>query len=159
MILVFLGTQDKPFDRLLNKIDELIDKKIIKDKVIAQVGITKYKGNNIEVFDFKDKNEINDLINEADLIITHGGVGTITDCIKQNKKVIVVPRLKKYDEHTNDHQVEITKEFDKLEYIIPVYKLNDLEEKIKESKKFKPLMYKSNNENFKNKLTEYIDSL
>ena len=49
MILVLLGTQDKQFPRLLKEIDRLIEKKVIKDKVIAQVGITKYNSNNMEM--------------------------------------------------------------------------------------------------------------
>ena len=43
MILVMLGTQNNSFHRLLEKLDELINKKIIKEKVIVQAGYTKYK--------------------------------------------------------------------------------------------------------------------
>ena len=48
MILVTLGTQDKSFERLL-KIDELIDKQVIKEEVIVQAGHTKYESNNMEI--------------------------------------------------------------------------------------------------------------
>lgn len=159
MILVFLGTQDTPFERLLIELDKLIDEKKIKQKVIAQIGTTKYESKNIKTFDFIIKEKMNELIEEADLIITHGGVGTITDCIKKEKKVIVVPRYKKYGEHTNDHQYQITKEFSEKGYIIPSYEVCDLLSAIKKSNKFIPAKYKSNNNNFKRKLKEYIESI
>lgn len=47
------------------------------------------------------------LIDEADLIITHGGVGSVISSVKMWKKEIASPRLAKYGEHTNDHQLQI----------------------------------------------------
>ena len=109
MILILLGTQDKPFERILKAVSSEIKKGNIKEKVIAQVGCTKFDDDKIEMFDFISKDEIASLIDKARIIIAHGGVGIITECINKNKKVIVVPRLKKYKEHTNDHQLQITK--------------------------------------------------
>ena len=103
MILVLLGTQDKPFLRLLKMVSKEIDKGNIKEKVVAQTGYTAFSDKNIESFDFKNKEEIEKLIDKARIIITHAGVGTITECLEKGKKIIVVPRLKKYLEHTNDH--------------------------------------------------------
>ena len=57
-------------------------------------------------------------IDEADLVITHGGVGTIFSALKKNKKVIAIPRLEKYGEHINDHQIEICEELEKEGYIL-----------------------------------------
>ena len=62
MILVTLGTQDKPFTRLLKKIDDLIDKGIIKDKVVVQAGTTKYESNNMEIMDLIPMDEFDNLL-------------------------------------------------------------------------------------------------
>lgn len=159
MILVLLGTQNKPFNRLLKAISKEIKRKSIKDKVVAQIGCTIYKDENMEIFDYKPKEEINELINKASIIITHGGVGTIIECLNLGKKVIVAPRLSKYKEHTNDHQLQITKEFYEKGYILPLYNFNDLTKILGEAKKFKPKKYESNSQNFKNKIREYIDNL
>ena len=159
MILVLLGTQDKPFKRLLNAVLKAKEKGIIKDKVVAQIGCTNFKSEKIETFDYKEKEEIEKLIDKAKLIITHAGVGTIIDCISKNKKVIVVPRRKKYGEHTNDHQLEITKEFEEKKYIKPNFNLSKLGDTINEINKFKPEKYVSNSINFRNKIKEYIDNL
>ncbi len=159
MILVLLGTQDKPFNRLLDAILKEINKGNIKDKVIAQIGSTVFESDKIKTFDFIDKQEIKELICKAKFIITHAGVGTITDCIRENKKVIVVPRIKKYGEHTNDHQLEITKEFALKKYVLPVYDVKNLSKALKEIKDFKPNKYESNNDNFKELVKGYIDKL
>lgn len=158
MILVLLGTQDKPFERILKAVAKEKKKGSIKDKVIAQVGCTKFYDDKIKTFDFTSKDEIESLIDKARIIITHAGVGTITECLSKDKKVIVVPRLKKYGEHTNDHQLEITKEFALKGYVLPLYDVKNLSKTLDDIKTFKPVRYESNTERFKNKVKEYIDS-
>ena len=89
-----LGTQNNSFKRLLKELDKLKENKVIKDKIIVQAGYTKYKSDNMEIFDFIDKDKLEEYQSEADLIITHGGVGSIVSSIKKGKKVIAIPRLK-----------------------------------------------------------------
>ena len=159
MILVLLGTQDKPFDRLLKAVSNEIKKGNIKDKVIAQVGCTKFNDGKIKTFDFVSKEEIQNYIDKARLIINHAGVGTIIECISKGKKVIVVPRLKKYGEHTNDHQLQITKEFANNGYVLPLYDVKKMGKVLEDIKSFKPLKYESNAEKFKVTVKNYIDNL
>lgn len=154
MIFVMLGTQDIAFNRLLDMIDKAIEKGIIKEKVIAQIGCTKYKNNLIETFDFCTKDEMLKYIEQSDVIITHAGVGSIMSALKLNKKVIGCARLSKYSEHINDHQLDILNEFYNNKHILKLD--NDIEKVLKEIKTFKPKKYKSNNENFVNKLNEFI---
>ena len=65
MILVTLGTQDKTFIRLLEKIDDLIEKGLIKDQVVVQSGYTKYHSSNMEIFDLIPQDEFNSLMDAA----------------------------------------------------------------------------------------------
>lgn len=159
MILVLLGTQDKPFLRLLKMVSKEIDKSNIKEKVVAQTGYTTFSNEKITTFDFKSKDEIEKLIDKARIIITHAGVGTITECLEKGKKIIVVPRLKKYLEHTNDHQMQITKEFEMKGYVIALYDNKRLSAALEKIKTFKPKRYESNSENFKMKIKDYIDNI
>ena len=159
MILVTLGTNDESFIRLLKEIDRLIDKGTIKDKVIVQAGCTKYESNNMEILDLVPREKFDELIKECDLLITHGGVGSILTGINNNKTVIAVPRLHKYNEHGNDHQLQIVENFGKLGYIIPVNDMNDLEKAIKGYKSFKPKKFVSNTNNFIKLIEDYIDSI
>ena len=157
MILVTLGTQDKTFVRLLDEIDKLINKGIIKDKVIVQAGFTKYSSDNMEIFDLIPQDEFNSLMDKADLIITHGGVGNVISALEKNKKVIAVPRLAKYGEHINDHQTQIIAKFNSLGYIIGLQDVEELAAALTTVKKFKPNKFIHNNNKMLNLVSELID--
>ena len=157
MILITLGTQDKEFTRILKEVDKLITKKVIKEEVVVQAGYTKYKSKNMKIFDYVSKTELGKYIEKASFVITHAGVGTIFDCLNKNKKIIAVPRLSKYKEHNNDHQLQIVEEFGKEGFLIPVYEMDELEQAIQKVKTFKPNKYKSNNKNMVKLISEYID--
>lgn len=157
MILVTLGTQDKDFSRLLKAIDNEIEKKHITDKVIVQAGTTKYESNNMEIFDLISKDELSKLVEECDLLITHGGVGSILDGIKNNKKIIAAARLKKYKEHTNDHQKQIVKTFAEKGYILELKDFSKLDKVLEKVKTFKPKKFKSNTKNFVEMIDNYIE--
>ena len=154
MVFVTLGTQDKKFKRLLEMVDICINKGLIKEDVIVQRGITDYESNNMKLFDYTSDEEMLYYINNASYVISHGGVGTIFNCLKNNKKVIVVPRLSKYMEHHNDHQLQIVKEFSEKGYILDGSNLEDAINKVND---FVPNKYESNNINFISKLKEYIN--
>ena len=124
MILITLGTQDKSFSRLLDAVQKQIDNGNIKDKVIVQAGCTKYESDNMEIFDLIDRDKFTELIKECDLLITHGGVGSILTGLKNNKKVIACARLKKYEEHVNDHQLQIIENFVNSGYILDLSNLS-----------------------------------
>lgn len=158
MILVTLGTQDKSFKRLLDDIQEQIDLGNIKDKVVVQAGFTKYESEDMEIFDLIDREKFSDLISKCDLLITHGGVGSILTGLKNNKKVIVCPRLAKYKEHINDHQVQIMDNFYKAGYILKYTEEDDLKKVLLNSKKFEPKKYISNTKNIIKKIEKYITS-
>lgn len=141
MILVMLGTQNNSFERLLKKIDELIEKKIIDEKVIVQSGYTNYESKSMIIFDLIPQEELERYQEQADLIITHGGVGSIVSSIKKGKKVISVPRLHRYHEHVNDHQKQIIESFDKKGYIIGIQEIDELQEAIIKAQNFTPKKY------------------
>ena len=153
MILVTLGTQNQPFTRLL----ELIEKSDIKDEIIVQAGNTKFKSQKMKIFDYIPYEEMTELIKKADLIITHGGTGSILMPLKMGKKVIAVPRLAKYGEHVDDHQTQLTSIFEEEGYILEYKDGEDFNELYLKSKKFKPNKYVSNTENFINEIKNLID--
>lgn len=157
MIFVTLGTQDKSFERLLVELDTLVDKKEITDEIIVQAGSTKYKSKNMKIFDLIDMNKFDEYISNCDFLITHGGVGSILTGLKNNKKVFAVARLEKYDEHESNHQVEIIEKFDKLGYIVGCFDANEVIEKFKLIKEFKPARYKENNQSFCKLVQKLID--
>lgn len=158
MILVTLGTQDKSFKRLLDAIQKQIDLGNIKDKVVVQAGCTKYQSKNMKIFSLIDRDEFSKLIKECDLLITHGGVGSILTGLKNNKKVIAAARLEEYKEHTNNHQLEIIEKFVNSGYILELKDFDKLDEVLKKVKDFKPKKYKSNTTEMIKLITNYIDN-
>ena len=157
MILVILGTQDKEFPRLLEAVEKEIKNGNIVDKVVVQAGQTRYESDCMEIFDLLPAPEFDKLMDEADLIITHGGAGSILNAIKKNKKVIAAARLAKYKEHHNDHQKQIIGEFVKQGYILELDDFTKLNELIKKAKKFKPKKFVSNTNNMIKLLENYIE--
>lgn len=159
MILVTLGTQDKPFKRLLKEIENQIKKGNIKEKVIVQSGYTKMKSKYMEMFDLLPTKDFNKLIKECDLLITHGGVGSIIEGLNNNKKIIAVARLKKYGEHDNDHQIQLINNFSEEGYIIGVTDFDTLDDVLEKAKKFKPKKMKKKQNNMKKIIVDFIDSI
>jgi UDP-N-acetylglucosamine transferase subunit ALG13 len=137
MIIVSLGTHERNFFRLVKEIERLIQEKKIKEKIIIQLGHTKYYVKGAVCYNFIPFNKMIRYIKESSVMITHGGVGSIMDALSFGKVPIVVPRRKYLDEHSDDHQMQITREMEKQGLIIPVYDINDLENAIKRAKKLK----------------------
>lgn len=148
MIFIVLGTQDKSFDRLLKKVDEMIEKKVIQDEVIVQAGKTVYHSAKMKIFDYVEQNQFNEYVDKATYIISHGGVGTIMSGINHGKPVLAVARLSKYSEHENDHQVEIVEQFAESGLIIGCTNIDEFEKKFSELKNFKAKPFVSNNLEF-----------
>lgn len=159
MILVLLGTQNNSFHRLLEEIDRLIQSKIIQEEVMVQAGYTKYHSENIKILDFISNEKIEELQEKADLVITHGWVGSILLSLTKGKKVIAVPRLHQYHEHVNDHQREIVELFNQKGYIIGIQSVKDLEQAYQRIKEFTPKKYESNNHKMLKMIEEFIEKI
>jgi beta-1,4-N-acetylglucosaminyltransferase len=130
LIFVTVGSHYQGFDRLVKKMDEIAGK--IDEKIIMQIGNTKYKPVNAEYFSFLESfEEILRLNREARVVVSHAGAGSIVTALKEKTPVIVVPRLKKYDEHMNDHQLEIAKAMSENKNVTVVYDVEDLDNYLK----------------------------
>lgn len=155
MIFVSLGTQDKPFTRLIDYCEKIDT----NEEIIVQNGLTDYKSDKLILKRFLSFEELDRMIDEASVVITHGGVGTIINCLNKGKKIIACPRLAKYHEHHNDHQCEIIDEFEKDGYLIALRENDDINEVIMRARKFVPKKYTSNTANFIKKLDEYLQNI
>lgn len=102
------------------------------EQVIMQIGYTTYKPVNAEYFSFLESfEEILRLNREARVVVSHAGAGSIVTALKEKTPVIVVPRLKKYDEHMNDHQLEIAKAMSENKNVTVVYDVETLDDCLK----------------------------
>ena len=155
MILVTLGTQKQQFNRLL----DYIEKAKIKDEIVVQAGHTKYESKKMKIFDFIDYDKMNEYVDKADVIITHGGTGSIIGPLKRGKKVIACARKSKYLEHVDDHQEQIVDVFAEGEFILKLDEDVSLTELLKKAKTFKVKKFESNTDNFIKKLEKEINNI
>lgn len=118
MIFITLGTQPCDFSRCLKMVEALKKDNIITDKVIAQVGHTKYCPEGVECVEFVPEQLYQQYMAKADVVISHAGTGALFSAIKCGKKVIAVARLAKYGEMVNDHQLDIIRKLTEGGYIL-----------------------------------------
>lgn len=200
MIFVSLGTQDKPFNRIIDYVlslkEEVKELEELEDtKIVFQIGQTKLSeeeknkiiklNNNKENKEEKNKNnkennkeknkeditvfsmlkpeEMKKYIIDSSFVITHAGVGTIMECVENNKEIVVLPRKEKYAEHVNNHQEEIASEMEKNGLLKKVNTYDKLKEVvieiIRNRNNKKENIYVSNNEKFNDKLIEYLEGI
>lgn len=156
MIFITVGSQKFQFNRLLEQIDLLIENKVIKEEVFAQIGSSDYIPKNYKYKDFITQEEFIDYMSKCNYVITHAGTGAIINALKNDKKVIAIPRLSKYGEHVDDHQIQLIDEFKELNFIEPVYEIDELESAIKSIKKKKYNKYVSNTDTIINDIEKFI---
>jgi len=124
LIFVVTGTQ-APFDRLLS----IIDKWAVNQdtySIVAQMANSEMNFTNMTCYDYLEPDIFNKYFINADIIIGHSGMGTIIKALENEKKLVVFPRLVKYNEHRNDHQYHTAKGFEKLGMINVAYSENEL---------------------------------
>jgi UDP-N-acetylglucosamine transferase subunit ALG13 len=159
MILVLLGTFHIEFKRPLVELDILCDAGKISEHIIVQNGHTQFASKNFDMRPFMSPDELDELYDKARIIITHAGTGSIIKGVKKGKKVIAIARLKKNDEHIDDHQLEILDKFVSLGYIQAWHEHAPLEQILAHIGGFEPKPYFSEKKKIEKFLKEYIDSL
>lgn len=116
------------FERLIRKMDEIAGR--VDEEVVMQIGHTRYIPQNAKSFKFVAEDELKKLCHEARAVVTHGAM-TIIDALQEGTPVIAVPRLHKYGEHINDHQLYFVQELQKAGKVAAVYDVDELEEALK----------------------------
>jgi UDP-N-acetylglucosamine transferase subunit ALG13 len=163
MIFVTVGTHEQPFNRLVKAIDKLKKDGVITEDVIMQTGYSTYepkycKWDKLIPYDQMVKN-----VEDARIVITHGGPASFIMPLQIGKTPIVVPRQKKFNEHVNNHQVEFAKNVaERMGTIIPVEDINKLEEVIENYEQIVADMghsMSSNNQKFCQELESLVDEM
>lgn len=133
MIFVSLGTMDMPFYRMAKAVDEWAAS--TNEEIIVQTGYTDFKYKNIsKVFNFCTKDEMQNYINQADILILQGGWGAISEAMEKKKRIVVMPRHDK-TEHIHD-QFQLIRKLDELGCVIGVFDEHDLPAKILQAYSF-----------------------
>lgn len=159
MIFVSLGTFHSLFPRPLIAIESAVKSGKVNEEIIAQIGHTNFTTDAFKTTPFFSPDEIDKLYDDARIIVTHAGTGSILKGVKKRKKVIVIPRLHKYAEHIDDHQLDILNEFAKSHYILPWTDGESFETILSNADCFVPVPYTSSKDKLVSFLMNYIDSI
>lgn len=128
MILVTVGSQ-APFDRLISSVDRWAQSTGRSD-VFAQIANGAYRPSYIRFTDFVPPQELKNLCAEAQVIVSHAGMGTIITALELGKPIVVLPRRECFRETRNDHQVAAAKYFGEQGRIVVAEDEHQIAEKI-----------------------------
>jgi UDP-N-acetylglucosamine transferase subunit ALG13 len=110
MILVTVGTEKYPFNRLMIWIDLLINHGFLdveQEEIIVQYGNSTILPMGVKVYQLVPEGEFSRLLKKARLVIAHCGEGTMDLLTELEKPFILVPRQHHFGEHLDDHQIEL----------------------------------------------------
>lgn len=158
MIFLTVGTQF-PFDRMVKTIDNLAELNNINEEIIAQIGESSYKPVNFKAVQTMNSEDFEKHISSATAIISHSGMGTIETALRYGKPVLAVPRLKKYGEVVNDHQVAIAKRLEAEGYLLAAYNEDEIGFKVKQLKIFMPKKRTNTSESVIEKISKYLKTI
>jgi len=158
MIFLTVGTQF-PFDRLVKCVDDAVSQDGFKEEIFAQIGESSYRPRNFEGVSSLEKRLFDKRIREASGIISHAGMGTIMMALENHKPLLVMPRLRKYSEVVNDHQVAIARNFEKLGYILVAYEVGELPAKIKQLRTFVPRKREAQPQAVADRIARFLNEL
>lgn len=131
MIFVTVGTHEQQFNRLIQAVDTLKQAGIIKQEVLMQIGYSDYVPVACQTTKMMGYEDMEQAIAKADIVITHGGPGSIFGVLRQKKIPIVVPRRPDFNEHVDMHQFEFVRFLhERGSNIIPVFDIDNLKDQI-----------------------------
>jgi beta-1,4-N-acetylglucosaminyltransferase len=126
LIFVTVGGM-RAFERLTKEMDRVAGE--LDEQVVMQIGSTDYEPKNCDYFRFMPRNDIEGFYAGARVIVCHAGGGSILTALEHNKPLVLVPRMKRYGEVFDDHQLEIAREMEAQGAVV-VYDISNLKSAI-----------------------------
>jgi beta-1,4-N-acetylglucosaminyltransferase len=153
LIFVTVGGM-RAFERLVKEMDRIAGE--LDEQVVMQLGSTDYEPKNCDYFRFMPRDEMDEFHAGARVVVCHAGTGSILTTLAHKKPLVLVPRLKRYGEVFDDHQLEIAKEMESRKVIV-VYDISKLEYAI-EDVNIRPVEFRGET-SLVHRLKEYLDQL
>lgn len=128
VILLTVGTQ-LGFDRLIEAIDAIAP--ALGMRIVAQTGKGQYVPLNLEHRADFEPSEFRELVEDAELIVSHAGIGTVLAAGRARKPIVIMPRRAALSEHRNDHQLATARHLGSREGIVVAMDADELAPAIK----------------------------
>lgn len=158
MIFVTVGTQF-PFDRLVKTLDSFCGRDGFGSEIFGQIGFNSYKPVNFKSVASLEKQAFDQYFKKAHAIIGHAGIGTITMALEASKPLLVMPRLKRYGEVVNDHQLVIAKRFEQAGHLLVAYSEKQLPAKIEELQSFVPTARENQAQKVSERINHFLEQM
>lgn len=159
MIFLTVGTQF-PFDRLVTKVDSLVQILEVDQDIVAQIGNSTYVPRNFSRhYQSLEKSAFDQTIQKASAIVGHAGMGTILLALQYDKPLLVMPRLVRYGEVVNDHQVSIAQRFSELGHLISAEHEGELADKLRQLETFVPTPRENQADDVAHRIETFLDQL
>jgi beta-1,4-N-acetylglucosaminyltransferase len=158
LIFLTVGTQFS-FDRLVQAIDRMVEEGLINDEIVAQTGQSKYTPRHFKVVETLEKSVFDTMIQKASAIISHAGMGSIIMAFEYQKPLLVMPRLARYKEVVNDHQVGIARQFAQAGHLLMAMDEAELPPKIKLLKTFVPRPRENQSQQVAERIRRFLEMI
>ena len=100
-----------PFDRLVDWVAALAASGDISHEVVIQTGVGGRAPQGMTVVETLPFDQVQALLRDADIVVCHGGTGSLIMALRAGCHVIALPREFELGEHYDDHQAEIATAF------------------------------------------------
>jgi len=156
MIFLTVGTQF-PFERLVKAVDEACGAGLVNEEIVAQVGDVSYQPKHFRAVATMPKEEYDLCFRQVSAVISHAGMGTISMALELNKPLLAMPRLARYGEVVNDHQIELADRF--AGHILVARDESEIPRKIAELKAFVPVPRKAQPEAVAERVRRFLEEV
>lgn len=144
-----------PFNRMTEMVAELKAQGAIPEDVVFQTGVGGLTPPGMAAFETLSFDNMKAYLRDADIVVCHGGTGSVITALREGCRTIVVPRSFERSEHYDDHQQEITNAFAARGLVIPANTPEELACALIAARAATPVMATTN----PTKLIEYLNAV
>jgi UDP-N-acetylglucosamine transferase subunit ALG13 len=138
VIFATIGTTE-PFDRLVRAVIALDG----GEQIVVQSGGSDTGPDSPTRLTYLPYDEIVRLMRDSRVVVMHAGVGSVLTAIRVGKRPVVVPRLRRYGEAVDDHQVAFARKLGELGAAVVVEDLAGLRQAVDEAAASPPPSHRS----------------
>jgi UDP-N-acetylglucosamine--N-acetylmuramyl-(pentapeptide) pyrophosphoryl-undecaprenol N-acetylglucosamine transferase len=115
-----VGTHVQPFDRLLEIVDDAVERHVLTEPVVVQTGVSGYQAKTFTGRPWMAPEEVEAAISRARYVVCHAGSGFISSALSAGRRPLVLPRLRSHGEHVDDHQLQIVRKLAEYGLVVPI---------------------------------------